>query len=108
MIHNKGEGDPVCHAVILVRNSRWPGTLCVWKEGKFANVYVGFAIKETDAPYSPTQFGVVDKDPEDMGEQKEPNPEKEPPKPEEEKKEGEGEEGEEQQQNNEEEEQNEE
>ena len=108
MVHNKGEGDPICHAVILVRNSRWPGTLCVWKEGKFANVYVGFAIKETDAPYSPTQFGVVDKDPEDMGEQKEPNPEKEPPKQEEEKKEGEGEEGEEQQQNNEEEEQNEE
>ena len=79
----------------------------MWKEGKFANVYVGFGIKETDAPYSPTQLGAVDKDPEDMSEQKEPNPEKEPPKPEE-KKEGEGEEGEEQQQNNEEEENNEE
>ena len=95
IMHNKANGDPITHAVVLVRNSRWPGTLTVWKEEKFANIYVGFGIKATDSPYTPTQFGLVDKDPNDTTEHREPNPEKEPPPPEEEKKEGEEEEGEE-------------
>ena len=95
MMHNRQNGDPITHAVILVRNNRWPGTLTVWKEEKFANIYVGFGTKAIDNNYYPTQLKKVDKDPNDLDEQKEPNPEKEPPKPEEEKKEGEeGEEGE--------------
>ena len=97
MIHNRANGEPITHAVVLVRNTRWPGTLCVWKEEKFANIYVGFGIKAIDSPYTPTQFGIVDKDPNDTVEHAEPNPDKEPPPPEEEKKEGEegNEEGEE-------------
>ena len=97
MIHNRTNGEPITHAVVLVRNTRWPGTLCVWKEEKFANIYVGFGIKAIDSPYTPTQFGTVDKDPNDTVEHAEPNPDKEPPPPEEEKKEGEegNEEGEE-------------
>ena len=97
MIHNRANGEPITHAVVLVRNTRWPGTLCVWKEEKFANTYVGFGIKAIDSPYTPTQFGTVDKDPNDTVEHAEPNPDKEPPPPEEEKKEGEegNEEGEE-------------
>ena len=97
MIHNRANGEPITHAVVLVRNTRWPGTLCVWKEEKFANIYVGFGIKAIDSPYTPTQFGTVDKDPNDTVEHAEPNPDKEPPPPEEEKKEGEegNEEGEE-------------
>ena len=97
MIHNRTNGEPITHAVVLVRNTRWPGTLCVWKEEKFANIYVGFGIKAIDSPYTPTQFGIVDKDPNDTVEHAEPNPDKEPPPPEEEKKEGEegNEEGEE-------------
>ena len=96
-IHNRANGEPITHAVVLVRNTRWPGTLCVWKEEKFANIYVGFGIKAIDSPYTPTQFGTVDKDPNDTVEHAEPNPDKEPPPPEEEKKEGEegNEEGEE-------------
>ena len=89
MMHNRQNGDPITHAVILVRNNRWPGTLAVWKEEKFANIYVGFGTKAIDNNYYPTQLKKVDKDPNDLDEQKEPNPEKEPPKPEEEKKEGE-------------------
>ena len=89
MIHNRTNGEPITHAVVLVRNTRWPGTLCVWKEEKFANIYVGFGIKAIDSPYTPTQFGTVDKDPNDTVEHAEPNPDKEPPPPEEEKKEGE-------------------
>ena len=97
MIHNRTNGEPITHAVVLVRNTRWPGTLCVWKEEKFANIYVGFGIKAIDSPYTPTQFSIVDKDPNDTVEHAEPNPDKEPPPPEEEKKEGEegNEEGEE-------------
>ena len=89
MIHNRANGDPITHAVVLVRNTRWPGTLCVWKEEKFANIYVGFGVKAIDSPYTPTQIGTVDKDPNDTVEHAEPNPDKEPPPPEEEKKEGE-------------------
>lgn len=94
MVHNRAEGEPIIHAIVLIRNMRWPGTLTVWKEGKFANIYVGFGIKATDSPYSPTQLKRIDNDPEDANEQREPNPEKEPPKPEEVKEGEEGEEGE--------------
>ena len=90
IMHNRANGDPLTHAVVLVKNTRWPGTLTVWKEEKFANIYVGFGIKAIGENYFPTQLAKIDKDPADLEEQKEPNPEKEPPKPEE-KKEGEGE-----------------
>ena len=96
IMHNKANGDPITHAVVLVKNMRWPGTLTVWKEEKFANIYVGYGIKAIGENYYPTQLMKVDKDPEDLEEQKEPFPEKEPPKPEEKKEgeEGEGEGGE--------------
>ena len=96
IMHNKPNGDPITHAVVLVKNMRWPGTLTVWKEEKFANIYVGYGIKAIGENYYPTQLMKVDKDPEDLEEQKEPFPEKEPPKPEEKKEgeEGEGEGGE--------------
>ena len=96
IMHNKANGDPITHAVVLVRNTRWPGTLTVWKEEKFANIYVGYGIKAIGENYYPTQLMKVDKDPQDLEEQKEPFPEKEPPKPEEKKEgeEGEGEGGE--------------
>ena len=66
--------------------------MTVWKEEKFANIYVGYGIKAIEENYFPTQLAKIDKDPSDLEEQKEPNPEKEPPKIEERK---EGEEGEE-------------
>ena len=96
IMHNKANGDPITHAVVLIRNTRWPGTLTVWKEEKFANIYVGYGIKAIGENYYPTQLMKVDKDPQDLEEQKEPFPEKEPPKPEEKKEgeEGEGEGGE--------------
>ena len=94
IMHNRANGDPITHAVILVKNTRWPGTLTVWKEEKFANIYVGYGIKAIGENYYPTQLMKVNKDPADLEEQKEPFPEKEPPKPEE-KKEGEEGEGEE-------------
>ena len=92
IMHNRPNGDPLTHAVVLVKNNRWPGTLTVWKEEKFANIYVGYGIKAIGENYFPTQLAKIDKDPADLEEQKEPNPEKEPPKIEERK---EGEEGEE-------------
>ena len=101
MMHNRANGDPITHAVVLVKNTRWPGTLTVWKEEKFCNIYVGFGIKAIDSNYYPTQIEKMDKDPNELEEQKEPFPEKEPPKPEE-KKEGEEQEGQEGQGNEEE------
>ncbi|MCQ2818742.1 MAG: hypothetical protein MJ252_15860 [archaeon] len=91
MMHNREGKDPISHAVVLIRNTRWPGTLCAWKAGQFANIYIGFGYKAIGSPYNPTQLAKIDKDPNDTSEQKEPFPEKEPVP---EKKEGEGEEGE--------------
>ena len=93
MMHNRANGDPITHAIILIKNTRWPGTLTVWKEEKFCNIYVGFGSKAIDSNYFPTQIDKMDKDPNELEEQKEPFPEKEHPKPEE-KKEGEAEGGE--------------
>ena len=95
IMHNRANGDPITHAAILVKNLRWPGTLTVWKEEKFANIYIGYGIKAIGENYFPTQLMKVDKDPADLNEQKEPFPEKEPPKPEEKKEGEEGGEGEE-------------
>ena len=94
MIYTVPEKEPITHAVIHIENERWPGTHCVWKEGQFCNIYVGMGIKNVDECYYPTQIEKIDKDPEDVNEHSEPNPEKEPVIPEEdsdeEKKEGEG------------------
>lgn len=89
IMHNKPNGDPITHAVVLIRNMRWPGTLTVWKEEKYANIYVGFGVKAIDANYYPTQILKVDKDPREPVDNKEPFPEKEPEKPAEENPEGE-------------------
>ena len=95
IMHNRANGDPMTHAVVLVKNLRWPGTLTVWKEEKFANIYIGHGIKAIGENYYPTQLQKIDKDPADLEEQKEPFPEKEPPKSEEKKEGEEGGEGEE-------------
>ena len=94
IMHNRANGDPITHAAIIVKNLRWPGTLTVWKEEKFANIYIGFGIKAIGENYFPTQLMKIDKDAADLDEQKEPFPEKEPPKPEEKKEGEEGGEGE--------------
>ena len=65
IMHNRANGDPITHAVVLVKNMRWPGTLTVWKEEKFANIYVGYGIKAIGENYYPTQLMKVDKDPQD-------------------------------------------
>ena len=86
MKHNRANGDPITHSIILVKNTRWPWTLMVGKEEKFCNINVAFGIKAIDSNYFPTQIDKMDKDPNELEEQKEPFPEKKPPKSE--KKEG--------------------
>lgn len=81
MLYTKGD-DTVSHAVVLIQNERWPGTNCVWKDGMFCNIYIGFGVKNCGESYYPTQLGTVDKDPMDTKEEKEPFPEKEPVIPE--------------------------
>ena len=72
------EKEPVIHAVIHITNERWPGTHCVWKEGVFCNIYVGFGVKDVSQCFNPTQIEKINKDPDDVEEQSEPNPAKEP------------------------------
>lgn len=96
MSYNVPDKEPVTHAVVHITNERWQGTHTVWKEGNFCNIYIGFGYKNTDQCFNPTQLDKVDKDPRDITEHPEPNPEKEPVIPEadsdDEKKEGEKEE----------------
>ena len=82
MMHVVPEKEPITHAVIHIVNERWPGTHCVWKEGVFCNIYIGFGYKDVDECFNPTQLTKIDKDPEDVTEHPEPNPEKEPVVPE--------------------------
>lgn len=91
------EGEPVTHCVLLIQNSRWPGTNTVWKNGQFCNIYIGFGFKNIGESYNPTQLHPIDKDPVDTTEHKEPNPETEPviPEPDTDEEKKEGEEGEE-------------
>jgi hypothetical protein len=78
MTYTIPEKEPITHAVIHITNERWPGTHCVWKEGVFCNIYVGFGYKDVGEGFYPTQLTKVDNDPQDVEEHKEPNPEKEP------------------------------
>ena len=39
IMHNRPNGDPLTHAVVIVKNNRWPGSLTVWKEEKFAQSF---------------------------------------------------------------------
>ncbi len=55
-----------------------PGTHCVWKLGVFCNIYIGFGYKDVDECFYPTQLTKIDKNPEVVTENQEPNPEKEP------------------------------
>ena len=78
MNYVKGEEGAITHAVIHIFNERWPGTHCVWKEGVFCNIYIGFGYKDVGECFYPTQLTKIDKDPADVEEHREPNPEKEP------------------------------
>ena len=62
LIYNRSNGDPISHGIITIRNTRWPGTLAVWKESVFANIYVGYGIKAINENYYPTQLTKIDKD----------------------------------------------
>ena len=84
------------YAVNVLKSLRWPGSLTVAQNGKFASIYVGYGLKRGDVCFNPTEPPEVQRDPVDGSEQPEPTPlvaPEEPPEEDTEKeKKGEGEE----------------
>lgn len=44
--------SPARYSPVFLRNNRWPGAYTVGFNDKFANVYVGWGLKELGRPYS--------------------------------------------------------
>lgn len=66
------------YAAIVIKNMKWPGTTCVWKNGEFANIYVGNGIKFGGPIFIPVEPGLIVDEPEGLDEHIEPNPDKDP------------------------------
>lgn len=64
----------VMYAATVIRNLRWPGSVTVYKNGKWVNFYLGYGIKKTDPVFVPIAPPDVLVDPEDPSEQPEPTP----------------------------------
>ena len=64
----------VSYAVNVVKSLRWPGAITVSKGGKFTNIYIGYGMKRGDAIFNPTEPPEIQKDPEETGQAKEPQP----------------------------------
>ena len=50
------EKDPITQAVLHIENERFPGTHCLWKEGQFCNIYVGFGVKSFDECFNHSPY----------------------------------------------------
>lgn len=62
-----------------MKSLRWPGSLTVFKGGRWANIYVGYGVKAGALPFYPTAPPDVQEEPVDPYEEYEPHP-KEAPK----------------------------
>lgn len=67
-----GEGSST-YAVNVIRSLRWPGSITVSKNGKFASIYVGDGQKRGDSCFNPTEPPEVLSDPVEGQEEPEPN-----------------------------------
>lgn len=81
--------DPTSHQVVAVRSLIWPGAVACAQGKKFANIYVGYAMKtgtlvprnptsglplQNTSPFSPLEPEDICEEPADLEEHDEPNP----------------------------------
>lgn len=62
------------YGVVVVKSLRWPGSTTCWKGKSQFQIYVGDGLKNEDVSYYPVFPPAIPVDPEDNGEQPEPNP----------------------------------
>lgn len=51
--------SPTRYSPVFLRSNRWPGAYTVGYNDKFANVYVGWGVKDLTRPYLPPALGEV-------------------------------------------------
>jgi hypothetical protein len=59
------------YSVNVIKSLRWPGSVTVAQNGRFASIYVGYGLKRGDVCFNPTEPPDIQKDPIDQLEQPE-------------------------------------
>lgn len=77
MQYTKESGN-VSYSTLVFKNLRWNGSICAFKNGEFANLYIGNGSKLDSILFDTKSLPELDKDSIEQTEQFEPNPEKEP------------------------------
>jgi radial spoke head protein 4/6 len=62
------------YSVNVIKSLRWPGAVTVAQNGRFASIYVGYAVKKGDNCFNPIEPPEIMKDPVDQVEMPEPTP----------------------------------
>merc|ERR1712060_91152 len=70
--HPSDPAKKVSSAITYVRCLSWPGAVCVCRNGKFVNCYVGYGLMAGEPDFYPAAPPDVQEEPEDPGEQEEP------------------------------------
>merc|ERR1712070_1165989 len=63
---------PRCNAVTSVRSLTWPGAVTVAQNSNMVQLYVGYGLPATEPDFFPSMLPDVQEEPEDPGEQAEP------------------------------------
>jgi len=71
-------GNPLSYSTIVVKNLRWPGSICAAKNGDFINMYIGDGNRIGGNLFFPNMLQDLEKDADGLEEHPEPNPDKEP------------------------------
>jgi radial spoke head protein 4A len=64
--------QPTCNAVTCVRSLTWPGAVTVAQNSNMVQLYVGYGLPATEPDFFPSMLPDVQEEPEDPGEQIEP------------------------------------
>jgi radial spoke head protein 4A len=54
--------SPIRYSPVFLRSNRWPGAFVVGYSEKFANIYVGWGIKDLGRPFVPVALPPVQKE----------------------------------------------
>ena len=76
-----GDDGETTYATLVIRSLQWPGALTVCKNGKFANIYMGYGLKHGGVCFNPTSPEDIMEDPKDIVEKPEPTPLEAPEEP---------------------------
>jgi len=70
------EEGATSYAVVALRSLIWPGSVTIANNNRYFSIYIGYGNKAFQAPIDPLQPNDFGKEPGDLDEQPEPNPDK--------------------------------